>query len=619
MKKTTLFLAAFCLTATAFAQHKRVAPSAALENLVLPAPVLIDDYNNYLQPVNGTVNSKAALDEVIGSSAVYDQQTNATVPNRLYLWPDGAVSACWMMSNIAGNADRGTGYNYSDGSSWGMAPGSRIESVKAGWPVINRWMGNGELIISHRTTVNLVMNTRPVKGTGAWTETMAPTSPASDAPLVWPSVITNGTNFQNIHVLALTRKVSNGGTIYKGLDGALLYYRSLDGGVTWDKNGIQFPGLDSSNYLGFSGDIYTWIEPHGDTIAFICGGHWVDTFLMKSYDNGNTWTKVPILPNYYCKNPDNQVTPRFICSDGSFSGVMDNNGIFHVAFGRMRALDDGTGKLYAPGTDGLVYWNSTMPVMDTAIVTDIDTLIAHDLCIGYVASNSAGDTIVDFPYYGVSLSSYPQMTIDEYNNIYFIWSGLTVGNPSPDPYNYRHIWGRAWFNGKPAWSEMKDFNSSVLYMFQEYVYPAMAKGIKNNNLQILTQTSSQPGTNVGASGTAPPVPVHSVNLEYREIPTSEFIAAGMDISHASVSNAVTQNFPNPAKGSTSFNVTVNYPAPVMLEISNMMGQTVSTNNLGMMQPGTHRINIDCGSLTHGIYFYTVSINGELFTRKMIVE
>jgi len=166
---------------------------------------------------------------------------------------------------------------------------------------------------------------------------------------------------------------------------------------------------------------------------------------------------------------------------------------------------------------------------------------------------------------------------------------------------------------------MKDFNSSVLYMFQEYVYPAMAKGIKNNNLQVLTQTSSQPGTNVGASGTPPPVPVHSVNLEYREIPTSEFISAGTDVSRASVSNAVTQNFPNPAKGSTSFMITVSYPAHVKVEISNIMGQPVTTNNLGMMQPGTHQVSIDCASLTHGIYFYTVNINGELFTRKMIVE
>ncbi len=619
MRKITLVMAACCISVAALSQQKHAGLSTSLENLAVPAPVPIDDYNQYSMPGNAVVNSKAALEEIIGESAVYDQQTNSTMPNRLYLWPDGSLSATWMMSNAAGYADRGTGYNYKNGSAWGTEPTSRLESVKAGWPTINRWMGNGELIISHRTTTNLVMNTRPVKGTGSWTETMAPTSPAGNAPLVWPSVITNGTNFQNIHLLTMTRKVANGGTIYKGLDGALLYYRSLDGGVTWDKQGIQLPGLDSSNYKAFSGDDYPWIEPHGDTIAFVCGGNWVDTFLMKSYDNGNTWTKVPILPNYYCKNPENQVTPRFICNDGSMSGAMDKNGVFHVAFGRMRALDDGTGHKYAPGTDGLVYWNSTMPVLDTAIVTDLDTLIAHNLCIGYVASNQAGDTIVAFPYYGGSLSSFPQVTIDKYNNIYFLWSGLTVGNTSPDPYNYRHIWGRAWFNGKPEWSEMKDFNAGTIYMFQEYVYPAMAKGIRNNNLQLITQTSSQPGSNVNATGTAPPVPEHSVSFEYREIPTTDFIAAGIDGNTNESRTMVSQNFPNPVKGSTSFLVTSDNPVPVIIDICNIMGKKIMSINKGIVNAGNIKLTIDASSLANGIYFCTVKVGGESFTHKMIVQ
>ena len=615
MKKFTFILAAFCIAASAFTQQKHVVLSPSIQNLTLPAPVLIDDYINYSQPNNNIVNSKAVLEETIGGSDVYDQQTNSSMPNRLYLWPDGTVSATWMKSDVTGNADRGAGYNYNNGSAWGPAPNVRLESVKAGWPTINRWMGTGELIISHRTTTELVMNTRPVKGTGAWTETMAPTSPATNA-LVWPSVITNGSNFQNIHILAMTRTTANGGSLYKGLDGALLYYRSLDGGATWDKKGIQFPGLDSSNYKAFSGDEYNWIEPHGDTIAFVCGGNWVDTFLMKSYDNGNTWTKIPILPNYYCKNPANQVTPRFICSDGSVAGTMDKNGVFHVAFGRMRALDDGTGHKYAAGTDGLVYWNSTMPVLDTAIVTNLDTLIAHNLCIGYVAANQAGDTIVNFPAYGVGLSSFPQITMDNYNNIYFLWSSVTLGNVSPDVLNYRHIWGRAWFNGKPAWSEMKDLNSDFIYIFREFTYPAMAKGIRNNNLQLITQTSSQPGSNVKDPSV---VPVHTVDIEYREVPTSVFIATG-NSSHRDISrNTVGQNFPNPVEGSTSFSVTIDNPATVNIEISNIIGQKVMNIDKGIVNTGTQKFTIDCNSLNPGIYFYTVKINGESYTHKMIVE
>jgi len=550
----------------------------------------------------------------MGNSELYDQQTNSSMISRLVLWPDGTLAATWIKSDVSGYADRGTGYNYFDGTSWGTKPTTRLESVKSGWPTINRWMGNGELVISHRTTTTMVMNTRQVKGTGAWTETMAPTSPSSNA-LVWPCVITNGDNFQNIHMLCMTRTTANGGTLYKGLDGALLYYRSLNGGVTWDKQGIQLAGLDSSNYLGFSGDEYTWIEPHGDTIAFICGGSWVDLFLMKSYDNGETWTKVPIVPNYYCKNPLNNVTPRFVTTDGSNAGAMDKNGVFHVAFGRMRALDDGTGRKYSGGTDGLIYWNSTMPVMDTTILTNLDTLIARNLCIGYVAENQAGDTIIDIPAYGVGMSSFPQVNIDAYNNIYFLWSSVTVGNASPDPYNYRHIWGRAWFNGKPVWSEMKDFNAGLLYVYQEFVYPAVAKNIKNGNLQMITQTSTQPGSHVKDSD----VPEHAVDIQYREIPTSEFIATGYNSNQNVVTTTVTGNYPNPVKGSTSFKITMGSPSTVTIDVCNIMGQKMMRVDKGVMNAGIHSIAMDCRTLTPGIYFYTVKINGDSFTHKMIVE
>jgi hypothetical protein len=252
-------------------------------------------------------------------------------------------------------------------------------------------------------------------------------------------------------------------------------------------------------------------------------------------------------------------------------------------------------------------------------VSDLDTLIAHNLCLGYVASNDIGDTIIGFPYYGVSLSSFPQITIDQYNNIYFIWSAVTVGNPSTDPYNYRHIWGRAWFNGKPAWSEMVDFNSGVLYMFQEYVFPAMAKGIRNSNLQLITQTSSQPGTNVGATGTAPPVPAHSVNFEYREIPTAGFIAAGNAGDRAFTGSWVSQNFPNPAKGSTTFMINVENVATVFITVYNLMGQEIMTIDKGFTASGPHAVTIEAGSLPRGVYFYTVKIGGKPFTHKMIVD
>lgn len=616
MKRILLFAISLVFGVSLMAQLKPVTISKSLQNLAVPVAATIDNQTVVSQPGNSVANTKAVLDDIIGASR-YDMQSNGAVQNnRLYLWPDGGVSGAWTMGMAdPGYADRGTGYNYSNGTSWGAAPTGRIETMKSGWPSVHPWMGNGELIIAHNSTVNLVMNTRPVKGTGSWTQTLTTPAPAGVTGLVWPRTITNGNNHQNIHVIVVTYPVANGGVVYQGLDGALIYYRSLDGGATWDKNGIILPGLTSADYLGFTGDSYSWAQPKGDTLAFVYGDDWSDTFLMQSFDNGNTWTKKIIVANAYKMEPSGNVTPTFPSCDGTSACAIDKDGVVHVAFGRMRSKGDADGRKYYPGTDGLVYWNSTMPAIDTTILTDIDTLFAHNMLIGYVAANEAGDSILTFPSYFTSLSAFPQVVIDASDNIYFLWSGLTVGNPSPDGMNYRHTWARPWFHDKAEWSEMVDLNKEITYMFMEFAYPACAPKLKNDKILLLTQTSSQPGSNIKDTT----IPVHDVNMEYREVPVTDMIPVGVDNTAVVRKNSVSQNFPNPVKGFTSFKVTLEKSANVTVEVKNVMGQMVMNMDKGFVNAGVQTFSIDANSLTSGIYFYTVKISGESFTHKMIVK
>ena len=623
MKKILLFVFLTMFGVVVMAQYKPAKFAKTLKTPNIRETAAVDNQAPGVQLGNPVVNTKAAMGEYIGTSGTYDMQSNASSMDRVICWPDGTVSASWMMANATSYADRGSGYNYFDGTAWSAAPTARVESVKTGWPNLCKWNGNGEIIVAHNSTKDLVISTRPVKGTGSWTQTLGPTGPIGSAGaalnLLWPRAITNGENNQNIHVIVLTMPTGNGGITYKGVDGALIYYRSLDGGATWDQQAVQLPGLDSLHHLAFGGDDYTWIEPHGDTIAFLQGSTWNGTFLMKSFDNGTTWTKQDILTAYYATAPLTQIVPTFYGSDGTMAGAMDKHGVFHVAIGRMLAYGDGTSHYWNAGVDGVVYWNSTEAPLDTAMMADLNLLDAAHKLIGYVVSpNQNGDTVVDFPYYKGSLSSYPQVTIDEYNNIYFLWSGLTVGNPDPTPYNFRHVWGRAWFDGKPAWTEMQDFNADIFDIYTEFAYPEVAKDLKNNKLQLLTQSSPQPGSNVAAGTTYPPVPIHEVSFDFREIPTSLFIPTSVPVTKAN-RNFVGQNFPNPVKGTTGFAVNVETPSNVTIEVSNVMGQKVMTLDKGLVNSGAQKYSIDCSQFNAGIYFYTVKINGESFTHKMIVE
>ena len=607
MKRTLLFTIMLVFGFSVMAQQKPAKICKSLQRKIATTNKISDIPNTFSQPGNVLVNSKAALDDIIGASK-YDMQSNASMMSRLYLWPDGTLAGTWTMGlEETTYPDRGSGYNYNNGSAWDPAPEARLETTRTGWPNINPWMGTGECNVSHNSTTSLVLNTRPVKGTGNWTQTLPMTSPSGITSLVWPRAITNGSNFQNIHIITVGQGNLGGQTA------PLLYYRSLNGGSTWDKMGIVLPQLDGTNYKAFGGDDYAWVEPHGDTIAFVACGGSIDAFLMYSYDNGNTWIKTIIMPNGYTHIPAGTATPDYIGGDGCIAGAMDKNGVFHVAFGRMTWAN--TGNNYYPGTDGLIYWNSTQPALDTLIVADFDSCYAHNLLLGYVVENSSGDTIIDFPTYGVSVSSFPQITIDEYNNIYFLWQGLTVGNPSPDPYNYCHIWGRAWFHDNAEWTEMIDFNTGLFYMFMEFAYPAVAKKLKNNKLQLITQTSSQPGSNIKDAT----IPVHDVNIEYREIPTADFIPVGIADKTVTSEIAVSQNYPNPVKGATCFNVNLEKVANVIVDVTNMMGQKIMSMDKGLVNAGLQTYSIDGSQLTAGVYFYTVKINGESFTRKMIVE
>ncbi|MEI7662093.1 MAG: T9SS type A sorting domain-containing protein [Bacteroidota bacterium] len=610
MKKIYALIFILCVSLSVYAQPKRAVLSKSLQNRAVLSPKYNGQAELPVLPSNGTVANKSVADDVIGDSR-YDNQCNGSLANRLFLWPDNSISAAWMRGtdDASGYADRGTGYNYYNGTAWNAAPTQRVETVRTGWPSLNAWMGNGEITFAHNSTATLIMNTRPVKGTGNWTQSTLPTGPTGVTTLLWPSVMTNGSTHQFIHVLAI------GQPSYQGMSDALLYFRSLDGGVTWDKHGVVLPGMTATDELGYAGDDYTWAAPKGDTIAFVVAGNWEDGFVMKSFDNGSTWTKTVFYNNPYKVTPVSTVVPTFWCLDGSTAIQLDNAGKAHVAAGRMRANGDGSSRFYFPGTDGLIYWNENMPVIDTTRLSNLDTLEAHGQLVGYVAADAAGDSIVGFPLYGTGLSSFPRIVIDQFQNVYFLWAGLTVGNPDPTPFNYRHIWGRV---KKPSLSQfypMIDLNSDFLYIFQEFVYPSAVIKTSSFKIESTCQTASQPGSNIQDAT----VPVHDVSFAFRELDCYRFFPYGIKQNAAAAENKVSAVFPNPVTRSAQFSVSISRPGSVQVTVTDLLGQNVLVLDKGVLQAGAHKISLDCSGLGKGVYVISVDINGERFAQRMVKE
>lgn len=222
----------------------------------------------------------------------------------------------------------------------------------------------GRYAFSHNGVDALVFNTRDVKGTGTWVESTL-VGPVGHEDLLWPRAVTNGTDNMTFHVFSTITPVNNGGSIYNGMDGALLYNRSLDGGVTWDINNIQPPEVTSDEYLAIGGDYYTIAEPKGDILAFVVGGKWTDMFLLKSTNNGDDWEKTLIWEHPYPLFDWNvTVTDTFYACDGGMGAAIDNYGDVHVVFGITRVGHFEPGNTYTgyPLVNGLAYWNESMPM-----------------------------------------------------------------------------------------------------------------------------------------------------------------------------------------------------------------------------------------------------------------
>lgn len=616
MRKVSLLLSMLIIVVGVFAQQARVKVPAELQNKAVKAMKAVDSPTLPLQPVNPNVSLPAeGIESDLGTS-YYDLQSNGCTPyGRAYVHPDGTKVGVWTTSQqTASWTDRGTGYNYFDGSAWGPAPMNRIETVKTGWPSYAPLGANGECVLAHQSgTTGLVFSTRETKGTGAWTETiLAP--PAGASGLLWPRMMTSGADNNIVHIICLTSPTANGGTVYMNQDGAVVYNRSTDGGQTWD--GWIIPdGLGSDYYLAFGGDTYSFCVPNGSNIAFVITDNGCDLVVYTSPDDGSTWTKHVAWEHPFPFFDATMVTPRFLCPDGSAHGVCDSQGNVHLAFGINAAISDGSAISWYPWQDGVGYWNTTMPTMDTTTINP-DTLWNHDKLIGWMQDiNGDGElTLVSagggYSLYYVSPTTFPQMIFGEDEGIlYCVFSSVTetFNNGVQD---YRHIWVRASYDKGQTWGDFIDLTGDIFHIFDECVFPSISPTLDGGLPAFLYQRDSEPGLCV--RGDTDPATVNTFTWNT----VDNFVGIN---APAAKSLEVSQNQPNPATGTTKIGINTTKVADLRIEVANLAGQNVLTINQGKANAGTHIVDINTSDLKAGVYFYTVYANGEKVTRKMIVQ
>ncbi len=88
--------------------------------------------------------------------------------------------------------------------------------------------------------------------------------------------------------------------------------------------------------------------------------------------------------------------------------------------------------------------------------------------------------------------------------------------------------------------------------------------------------------------------------------------------NSSVDFQLDQNIPNPANGNTVINYSLPKSGHVGLTIFDVTGKQVMTFNKGLLTAGQYQIELNASTLAPGVYFYTLSVDGQQATRRLVV-
>jgi hypothetical protein len=587
-------------------------------------------------------------------STFYDAFTNGLGRNTITNWEDGTVAATWITGHVT--AERGTGYNYFNGTSWNPAPDpstGRIETMRTGWGCIAP-LHQGEIVVAHNGSTGLVINKRATKGTGAWTQTILLGPGMDDDPsnttLLWPTIATQG---DTVHIFTCTDKNSSPDPdiYYQGIVAPILYYRSTDGGNTWSAPQLIAAMANDNEEMA---DNYSLVEKNGKLVLLVTK-RFGEIFYLESNDRGETWTRHTVYPNPIDPdfNFDTDFFTKTVICDNTGSIAIGDDGTVHVAIGtimgdRDAENDPGIFSVYW-GYDNLIYWNSTMAPITTAF--DTTTVLAYAGRIG--RPNLDGDDTIwfmndfDQPDYGSSrvLGSitYPQL-VAEGGKVYMVYDALleapylsqatdeyfngifaTVSNNNGASWN--DLDSVSWLSYHPEmyfidWEQTELFEELMVYSDMECFLPVMAHNSSNNKLNMMWYVDPLPGC-VADFNPSSATNVYGLNIPKEDVgvfKNTKEIEQGIWNAEGIKDNTLSELklFPNPATNEITINVMSKENGNGTLTVTNIMGQVIYSENIAIVN-GNNQYQVSVSDFGAGFYMATIRTQAGSTTQKFIVR
>jgi len=650
MNLSRLFTALFCIlifVGPLNAQQKKTFhKSAALNqaavmeksclvgNEILPPVAQTSENHPYRQGTLPRVNFDR---EVVLGETFYDLQSNGTTQNRIFRRTDGQINAVWTFSGSEGGGfpDRGAAYTFFDGSDWpDDIPSVRLESERSGWPGYALTSENTEVVISHNTdqtpfSINIL--TRE-EGAMDWSEQV--TTFGWNGGLLWPRVAAGANN--TVHMVCVTTPLANenGAMLYKGVDGHILYFRSSDGGSTWDQQLIELPMMDSLNFSSMAADSYA-IDADGDVVAVGLYSDFGDVLMAKSEDGGDTWNTTIVhdfpLEQYTTNDgytfddlggeydPDTYPDSLAIfTSDGSGAVIIDATGTVHIAFGEMFVADIDTmdaGTTFYPATGGMSYWNESFGPDGSQSITIVDSFLD-------VNGNDTLDiaSTDDIAQYFQSLTTMPSFGLNAEGDLFMAYSQVMENFFSDeDAQHYRHIYLTKLDAATGEWVDPVDLVNEETLTFPDFlasiegVFPSAAR-LVDDKVHLVYQQDFRPGLNVRGDEDVVEVnfiPYLGVDPDFDVISDTEEPVAPEVLDM--------QLTPNPATNIATLQYEVQATTQVSVSIFNMVGKQVLPVAQAETQPGTYQHFLNVRDLAPGMYYVQLTVGNQTATQKLAVQ
>ncbi len=573
--------------------------------------------------------------EETAGTTTWDAQSYGSLPPRIYANEKGEPVANWLFSlQASGQSDRGTAQNVRKNGIWSDPPTARVEAARTGFPAAVRLGDGTEVIISHntgQTPFKLWSATKAASGT-TWVEKAIPGP--TGIGMLWPTAAVGGANKNVIHVLAITTPVANvPGVIYEGMNGHPLYFRSKDGGQTWDKTAIILPGIDKTKFTGIEATNYV-IDADGDNVAVAVFSSWNDLFILKSTDGGETWTK-KMVSNFpdklenYDGNPavpydsTDLVYPSPVANvaaintnDGFGSILVDPSGKTHLFVGRSIVVDTefaDTTTSYYPTASGIWYWNESLGEGNAQLIAG-----AFDYDGNGVINTTSG--FPEIPFYGAnSLSSFPAVSLGKNGDIYLVYSAINVQYINADKY-YHPLYGQRSTNGGASWGDVielttKDYVDEGLIGLLECVWPSMPKSV-DGKLWVLYQQDYSPGCSIwGDSHPNDGSTMNWFEIDTSAMPPSPTVGV-FEPKNADPAFALKVS-PSPASSVAVLSATLRGDGAARAEVFDLMGNRVQELRFGTGE-GRQQIYLSVAQLPSGTYFVRVT-EGQRFGIEKFVK